>query len=149
VHNPSTGETFSAEAGRGAFAGGERLRVAEGERLLSSRTEMRAGEFDGFDGWQLEPLGSIALKLAMVAAGRGAATLSRGPKWEWDVCAGSLLVTEAGGVATDAFGEELRFNNGFPKVRGVLAGSPNAVARLRAKLGTLGMSSRMDELSPK
>lgn len=146
VHNPSTGEVYWAERARGAFRDGARMRVAEGRRILSSRSEMRAGEFDAFARWELEPVGSIALKLAMVAAGDGAATLSRGPKWEWDVCAGSLLVTEAGGVVTDATNEPLRFNNAFPKVRGVLAGAAGTVAQLRETLAFIGMSSRMDEM---
>jgi len=98
------------------------------------------------DDWQVEHVGSIAYKLGLVAAGQGAVTLSRGPKWEWDVCAGALLVEEAGGVATDVFGAPLRFNQPFPKVKGVLAGAPDARRRALAQVSALGPSDRMNEL---
>jgi myo-inositol-1(or 4)-monophosphatase len=147
VHNPSTGETFAAEAGAGAFDGaGARLRVAEGDELLSSRSEMKAGEFTPFEGlYRLTPTGSIQYKLALLAQGKAAATLSRGPKHEWDVCAGALLVAEAGGVAGDLFGNPFRYNQAFPKVRGVLAGAPGTVAKLAEVVARVGPSERMRE----
>jgi myo-inositol-1(or 4)-monophosphatase len=147
IHCPPTGVTTTAVRGHGAHRDGRPVRVRESTVLLSSRSEMKRGEFDGFDGWQLEPVGSIALKLAMVGAGDGGVTLSRGPKWEWDVCAGSLIVEEAGGIALDMFGEPLRFNSRHPKVRGILAGAPAAVHRVRQLLEILGPSDRMSELT--
>jgi myo-inositol-1(or 4)-monophosphatase len=147
IHCPPTGVTTTAIRGGGAFRQGKPIRVTEGDVLLSSRTEMKRGEFDGFNDWKLEPVGSIALKLAMIGAGEGAVTLSRGPKWEWDVCAGSLIVEEAGGVALDMFGERLRFNSPHPKVRGILAGAPQAVRRVQDLLKVIGPSDRMSELS--
>ncbi len=52
-----------------------------------------------YAGWfrELRPIGSVALKLAWIAAGRGDLWISAAPKSEWDVCAGDLLVREAGG----------------------------------------------------
>ena len=91
-------------------------------------------------------MGSIALKLAMVAAGEASVTLSRGPKHEWDVCAGALLVTEAGGAATDAVGGALAYNRPFPKVRGILAGAPEACGRALSLVRSVGVSDRMREL---
>ena len=147
VHNPTTGDLFSAIRGQGALKNGARVAVAENGVMLASRSEVKRGEFDVFDDWAIEPIGSIALKLALVASGHGAVTLSRGPKWEWDVCAGSLLVTEAGGRATDMFGQPLRFNNAFPKVKGILAGAPGAVERALGRLREVGGSDRMAELA--
>jgi myo-inositol-1(or 4)-monophosphatase len=144
VHNPATRDLFWAARGLGAYRNGERIQVREGGTLLASRSEVGQGEFaDLADAWQLRPMGSIALKLALVAAGEAAATLSRGPKHEWDVCAGALLVAEAGGLATDAFGEALVYNQPFPKVKGILAGAPAAHARALAQMQTLGASARM------
>ncbi|HEY6784536.1 MAG TPA: 3'(2'),5'-bisphosphate nucleotidase CysQ [Gemmatimonadales bacterium] len=146
VHNPVTGDVFTAERGAGAFRNGHRVSVAEGERLLASRSEAGKGEFASLAGvWDLAPVGSIALKLALVAAGEAAVTLSRGPKHEWDVCAGALIVAEAGGVATDVFGGALRYNQPFPKVKGVLAGAPKACARASASLQRVAASPRMAE----
>ena len=147
VHNPSSGETFAAAKDRGATLNGRPIAVREGGSILASRSEMKRGEFAPFmKDWSVSHVGSIEYKLGLVAAGKGAVTLSRGPKWEWDVCAGALLVGEAGGRISDAFGEPLRFNNRFPKVRGVLAGAPEAFDRARREVGKLGQSDRMNEM---
>ena len=146
VHNPATQETFWAEAGAGAYKNGTRIRVREANTLLASRSEIKRGEFAPLmDSWDVVPIGSIEYKLARIAAGDAAATLSRGPKWEWDVCAGALLIQEAGGTATDLFGGGYEFNQEFPKVKGVLAGAPEAYRRAEAQIAALGASDRMRE----
>ena len=66
-------------------------------------------------------MGSVAYKLARVASGQCDATWSRGPKHEWDVCAGVLLVQEAGGVAVDLSNRPITFNQPHPKVNGIIA----------------------------
>jgi myo-inositol-1(or 4)-monophosphatase len=130
VHNPARGETYWAERGAGAFRNGESIRVCEGRRLLASRSELKRGEFDPFRaGWDVTATGSIQYKLALIGSGEAAATFSRGPKHEWDVCAGELIVSEAGGKASDVFGDPLRYNQPFPKVKGVLAAAPESYAR--------------------
>lgn len=133
VYNPATHELFWAERGGGAWceapARPEAVRLhvtarSTGDQavLLASRSEIAAGEFDPFHGgWVLRPTGSTAYKLARLAAGAGDVFLSRGPKSEWDVCAGVLLVEEAGGRATDLAGGELRYNQPDPHVDGILA----------------------------
>jgi len=146
VHNPSTGETFWAERGGGAYKDGGRITVAEGERILASRSELKRGEFAPFVAdWDIQHVGSIEYKLAQVAAGDAAVTLSRGPKWEWDVCAGSIIVQEAGGIATDVFGNALRFNQPFPKTKGVLAGARQTHARVQEIVKSVGVTDRMRE----
>ncbi|MGD8700476.1 MAG: inositol monophosphatase family protein, partial [Gemmatimonadales bacterium] len=106
------------------------------------------GEFDTFQhDWRVEAIGSIEYKLALVAAGEAAVTFSRGPKHEWDVCAGAIIVTEAGGLASELFGERLRFNQSFPKVKGILAGAPRAYEMARTQIASIGASDRMDELN--
>ncbi len=147
VHNPATGDSFWAQRGVGAFRNGEPITVAEGSTVLASRSELRRGEFAPFeDSWQVVPVGSIEFKLALIAAGEGAVTFSRGPKHEWDVCAGALIVSEAGGRVTDVFGDRLDFNQRFPKVRGILAGAPGAYARALEQIEAIGASDRMAEL---
>ncbi len=96
--------------------------------IFASRSEIAAGEFDPWGGgageagrWRIEPVGSTAYKLARVAAGTGDIFLSRGPKSEWDICAGELIVEEAGGRATDLRGEPLSYNRPDPRVHGILA----------------------------
>ncbi|NIR46582.1 MAG: 3'(2'),5'-bisphosphate nucleotidase CysQ [Gemmatimonadetes bacterium] len=150
VHNPTSGDTFWAVRGGGSFRNGSPVRVAEGRRLLASRSELNRGEFEPFeDEWDVVPTGSIQYKLALVGAGEAAATLSRGPKHEWDVCAGALIVSEAGGLVTELAGGKLTFNRPFPKVRGILAGAPDAYARAGEQLNAIGPSDRMSELEGK
>ena len=135
VHRPSTGATWWAERGRGAFCDGHPCAVVESDLLLASRSEVDRGEFSTFRSrWRIRPHGSIALKLALVAAGTAGATFSRGNKWEWDVCAGVLLVLEAGGRATDIAGRTLRFNCMPPLLEGILAGAPESWARARGQV---------------
>jgi myo-inositol-1(or 4)-monophosphatase len=147
VHHPATGDCYWASARGGAFRNGDPIRVREGPLMLASRTELAAGEFAPFlEEWEVRPLGSIQLKLAKVAAGEAAVTVSRGPKHEWDVCAGALIVQEAGGHATDVRGNPLRFNQPRPKTHGVLAGAPRAYARVLERLQVVGVAARMHEL---
>jgi myo-inositol-1(or 4)-monophosphatase len=105
VLQPTTQECFWGAAGEGAWFGERRLRVSDAARLedcrmLSSRTEMKRGQLERESRWfrEVVPVGSVALKLALVAAARADFWLSVAPKSEWDVCAGDLLVREAGGV---------------------------------------------------
>ncbi len=147
VLNPPTGDVVAGVRGLGCSRNGAPVRVREGRALGASRSEMKRGEFEPFAAdWDLRPIGSIAWKLALVAAGEVAATISRGPKHEWDVCGGALLVAEAGGRVADASGEPLPFNRPRPKVRGILAGAPAAFARLLDGARAAGPSDRMAEL---
>lgn len=131
VYNPARDELFHAIRGAGAWvdAGGrtERLRVggrtaADELTVVASRSDIAGGEFDTLGGaWRLEGVGSTAYKMALVAWGRGDIFLSRGPKQEWDVCAGLLLVLEAGGTASDVLGNVPRFNRRSTDLRGTIA----------------------------
>ena len=105
VYQPLSRECFAGARGRGARCNGERLSVSavtdlEHAFVLSSRTEMERGQLQPYAGWfrEVRPVGSVALKLAWIAAGRGDLWISAAPKNEWDVCAGDLLVREAGGT---------------------------------------------------
>ena len=127
VYNPPTGELFHASRGQGAFMAGRPVKVSRrgelsGAQVDASRSERKRGEFEPFERMlKLRTMGSIAYKLARVAAGEVVATWSRGPKSEWDICAGALLIEEAGGRCVDLDGQPLRFNKSFPKVNGIIA----------------------------
>jgi myo-inositol-1(or 4)-monophosphatase len=149
IHHPASGDLFHAERSGGAFRNNERISVGEGRAVAASRTEVRDGEFAPFaDEWEVRPSGSTALKLAHVAAGGAAVTWSRGPKWEWDVCAGALLVNEAGGRATDALGRKLRFNGATPKFSSLLAGAPLAWGRARRAITVTGLTRQARAIRP-
>lgn len=129
VYNPARGDLFFAERGKGAFRNGLRLRLPEKEasgfRLLVSRTEHAAGLFDAIPGSaSMRILGSIAYKLALLAAGEADVVISLRPKNEWDVCAGDLLVEEAGGRVSDLEGRALAYNKPKTRITGIVAAGP-------------------------
>lgn len=138
VFNPATNELFSAQQGGGTFLNGRRVqcRHANSERLvlLASRSECKRGEWQRFSDQEVKPIGSIAYKLGMVAAGYADATFSLGPKSEWDIAAGVLLVEEAGGVVTDAARHSFIFNQANVIVNGIIASSSHAMRRVMAAI---------------
>ncbi len=131
VENPAARTAVWGSRGDGAFRDGERVRVSPVTALdecvvIASRSEIRRGEFDRFEGWfqEIRPVGSIAWKLACVASGEGDFNLSVAPKNEWDVCAGDLLVREAGGAYLDFARATRRYNQAKTLIEaGMVAGS--------------------------
>jgi myo-inositol-1(or 4)-monophosphatase len=118
VYDPSRKELFLAERGRGAFLNGRRLRVSKTARVSESllitgfpiygRTEsldLHLARFKAFlkTSHGVRRSGSAALDLAWVAAGRADGFWESGLS-PWDVAAGWLLVSEAGGTVSDYAG---------------------------------------------
>lgn len=67
--------------------------------VAASRSEIRRGEWKQYEDreWTLRPMGSVAFKMALVAAGEIDATWTLVPKNEWDVAAATALVEASGG----------------------------------------------------
>jgi myo-inositol-1(or 4)-monophosphatase len=109
-------EMFAAAQGGGATLNGAPVRVSTvtdvgAACFLASRSESARGEWTEFQSrLRVKLTGSVAYKLSLIAAGRGDATFSLKPKNEWDICAGTALITAAGGRITDRYGLPLRFN---------------------------------------
>ncbi|MEA2024493.1 MAG: inositol monophosphatase family protein, partial [Actinomycetota bacterium] len=93
--------------------------------ILASRSEMRRGEWDRFidEPFTVVPMGSVAYKFALVAAGRADATWTLVPKHEWDVAAGAALVGAAGGWTALPDGSSPTWNNPDPLIDGLIAAS--------------------------
>ncbi|MEM5520555.1 3'(2'),5'-bisphosphate nucleotidase CysQ [Sulfitobacter sp. AS59] len=77
---------------------------------------------------------SLAYRLGLVGQGRFDGMVTLRKSWEWDIAAGALIVTEAGGQCTDKSGASLRFNNPDPRLNGVLAAGTSIHADLLASL---------------
>ena len=119
VYDPFRDETFLARRGCGAFLNGEPIRVSEVRDLRESllltgfaydRAERSRFYLEYYRRFMelshdVRRSGSAALDLAWTAAGRvdGFWEFKLSP---WDVAAGWLLVTEAGGRVTDFSGRE-------------------------------------------
>jgi myo-inositol-1(or 4)-monophosphatase len=138
VYDPARNDLFYATKGRGAFLNDKRLRVSKRIRLADSLigTGFPFRKGDNFKRYlkimeELMPLcaglrrpGAAALDLCYVAAGWYDAFFETGLS-PWDVAAGSLIVTEAGGLVGNFTGEA-----DFLYQREVLAGSPKVYAQL-------------------
>lgn len=133
VYNPAQARLYRAASGQGAYLNGQPIHVSarselEGALLLVSRSEPQR-KFQVFvDRCAIEPVGSIAFRLAKVAGGDGDGTLTFRTIHEWDICAGVLLVEEAGGKVFDGAGNAVIFNRQETRHRGVVAANA-ALAR--------------------
>ena len=138
IVNPWANETFLAARGGDMRLNGQTARVNDHDELssdvtvLGSRAEIRWGMWNRFRGapFKVQTLGSIAYKMALVAAGKADAVISLEPKNEWDVAAGALLVEAAGGVVTDAEGRPMQFNRRDTLIDGVIAAGPKTHAAI-------------------
>ena len=80
-------------------------------------------------------MGSVAYKMARVAAGLDPVTWTLVPKSEWDVAAGTALVLAAGGAVFGLDGRPPSFNRPAPKLSGLVACAPGVEGSVRGLLG--------------
>lgn len=120
VYDPMRDELFQAAKGHGARLNGRKIRVSTISSLNHSLLatgfpyDLRESPVNNLVHFEnflfcvqaIRRCGAAALDLAYVACGRfdGFWELKLNP---WDIAAGSLLVTEAGGLVTDFRGEKL------------------------------------------
>ena len=140
VHNPITNLTVSGRLGHGVLKNGEPTGLSDcaaltRARVVVSRREKEDGMLEPYAPLfgVLRPMGSIALKLALVACGEADFNISVKPKSEWDVCAGDLLVHEAGGEYVDFTGQVLPYNQPDTlREASMIAGSPGLIEEFSA-----------------
>lgn len=142
VHAPLLDRTYAATRGGGAFRDGEPIRVADRpparaicatgfpfrhKEVLGAYLEVLGPALAELE--DLRRVGAASLDLCWTAEGvfDGYFELGLGT---WDVAAGGLLVTEAGGLVTDWDGDPDAWLGGD-----VVAGSPAVHPRLRELTG--------------
>ena len=144
VYDPSRNELFTATRGRGAFLNDKRLRVTKRVHLADSLigTGFPYTRFEHLDAYMailkdlmqktagLRRPGSAALDLAWMAAGRYDGFFETGLK-PWDIAAGCLLITEAGGMVSDLSGNDTFLNTGH-----LCAGNPEIHPQLLEVIAT-------------
>src|SRR5262249_17878225 len=110
VYDFGSGEEWTARRGEGAFLDGRRLgaqrpkdriELLAFEATLTAEVAKRAVAFDGI-AYRLRIMGSLALSLCHLAAGRLDAVCSLKPYRSVDVAAGQLLVRECGLAVANA-----------------------------------------------
>jgi len=138
VYDPTRNDLFFASKGRGAFLNDKRLRVSKririAEALIGTGFPFRKG--DNFKRYlkMFEEVmqhcagvrrpGAAALDLCYVAAGWYDGFFETGLS-PWDIAAGSLMITEAGGLVGNFTGEA-----DYLHQREVVAGNPKIYAQL-------------------
>jgi myo-inositol-1(or 4)-monophosphatase len=134
---PARGELWTASRGQGSRRNGEPLQVSRRTGLAGARVPADTLPEPDRDLIAVAKPNSIALRMAMVAAGEAdlVATLKWG--FEWDIAAAALIAEEAGAIVTGALGQPLAFNTASGEAFGVLAATPGihaaAVERLRER----------------
>jgi myo-inositol-1(or 4)-monophosphatase len=131
ICNPATRETFVGAVDCGVLYNGQSVRASQrttldGAVILASRSEVKRGEWKAFENgpFKVQGMGSVAYKLALVAAGLADVTFTLTPKNEWDVAAGAALVKSAGGFVSTLEKTDLIANRRDPLLSGLLACGP-------------------------
>ena len=135
LHNPATSETFSAVRGQGATLNNQSIKASDVERLdqatiFNSRSETRRGLWKAYKSHfqELKPIGSVAYKLGLTAARRADMFATLRPKNEWDVCAGHVILREAGAELRVLNGHDHSYNRRRVVIKpGLVAGNPALV----------------------
>jgi myo-inositol-1(or 4)-monophosphatase len=146
VYDPTRNDLFTATKGAGAYLNDKRLRVSRRDKMADALigTGFPYNSMAGLEEYLkmfkimtercagLRRPGAAALDLAYVAAGRLDGFFEKGLK-PWDMAAGSLLVTESGGICGTFAGESDYLYNG-----NVLAGNPKIFAQMVGLLEAFG-----------
>ena len=129
IYLPLRNLLYTAARGAGAFLNGLPIRASDvGEfahaTILAAKPAMADVVWNTGACPPFKPAyrPSLAYRLGLVAQARFDAMLTLRPSWEWDIAAGALIVTEAGGTITNQRGANLLFNNPDPRLDGVVAG---------------------------
>ncbi|WP_252731208.1 3'(2'),5'-bisphosphate nucleotidase CysQ [Lentibacter algarum] len=141
VYLPLLDKLYAAAKGKGATLNGEAISASSRQGLVGA--EMLATKpIYKPEHWKNGTVPdlirayrpSLAYRLALVAEGRYDAMLTLRPSWEWDIAAGALLLSEAGGAISDRQGKPLKFNNADPRLNGVVAAGSGVHSALQACL---------------
>ena len=148
VFNPSTEELVLGSLHLGVTYNKRQVRAAGKASLdtavvLASRQEYNRGEWKRFAGrnFAIRPTGSVAYKLALVAAGLADATWTLSPKNEWDVAAGVALINASGARVSFTEGAPVRFNQKQTLLPGLIASGPGIWYEVNALIAQVSPNS--------
>lgn len=136
VYAPATDELFVGVVGEGVTKNGTPAGFSHRTAYVVSvsDTEFKR-ELHRHDLPGMVPSGSIALKLARIAAGEADVTFTMSPRSEWDIAAGHALVRAAGGEMRRRDGRAIRYNVARPHLeQGIIGGRQEAMTWLEGEL---------------
>ena len=143
VYRPVNGDLYRATLGSGTTLNGQSAAISrrtalQGSSLAGPRTLSDGTKLEGHGLARIGYVPSLALRLAMVAAGRVDVAVARENACDWDLAAADLLVQEAGGRLEDMSGTPLAYNRPSVRHPALLAGPPALVDPLRVLLADPG-----------
>jgi myo-inositol-1(or 4)-monophosphatase len=146
IYHPINNDLFSATINGPALLNDNPVNCSSVSTLIDatiivSRTELRAGYWDfsrnAFA--RIEASGSVALKIAKVAAGQADLHISFKPKNEWDLCAADCIMRAAGGILVNWQGNPIQYNCPTPLIeQSVVAGNQALVAEALSRFHLAG-----------
>ena len=141
IYDPTHGDLFTAAKGMGTFLNDEKVFISDDKvrktsyiSLVYSRSKEQKADinkvFEKLDPplYRIRNMGAAALELAYVAVNKLDGIFINGNN-PWDVCAGILLIQEAGGQVSD-----FKNKTWSLKSKNVLASSPEMHKALLEKL---------------
>jgi myo-inositol-1(or 4)-monophosphatase len=155
--NPCTDEIFYGTRETGVVSAGGTVKNpaledanGRGPVVLGSRSEVKRGEWERFRcaKFRLHPMGSVAYKLALVAAGKAEATWTLVPKHEWDVAAGAALLHFSGGIVLRPDGCPPLFNQRNILFPGLIGFSAAGIEKLRPFLDGISTDPAFQDCQP-
>lgn len=144
LYAPVEDALYTAGTGQGATRGGEPITVSAAASIAGARLMGDAGRLvDLRDlGAETIHINSVALRLALTASGAADGLVAVRPKKDWDLAAGHLILSEAGGVITGHMGGALRYGRPGARQPAPVAAGPALHALLLERLAADGDESR-------
>jgi myo-inositol-1(or 4)-monophosphatase len=132
VYNPISDEFYSARKGAGAHCNADPIHVGNRERLegcamLGDRCQLTQSPWPPM---HVQNRNSVAYRLALVAEGRADASVSLTAKRDWDLAAADIILSEAGGLLTDARDTVLVYNRASATQTSLVGANPGLHAAI-------------------
>lgn len=130
IHVPSMNDTFEATVGGGARLNDRLITASDVDTLDDAAVLADARLMEGphwpepWPAMRYEKRNALAYRMALVASGAFDAAIALTPKFDWDVCAGALIATEAGARVSDHHGRPWVFNRPDPRQASLVCSAP-------------------------
>ena len=136
LYDPSSEDLWDAAKHEGARLNGKPISVSNQSTINGAKLLGDPGRLADLRrlGAEAHTVNSVALRLALCAQGSFDALVAVRGKWDWDLAAGALILTEAGGKITNWSGKDLSFNGVPPRQPAPLAAGPNLHSLLLHRL---------------
>ncbi len=142
VHAPELNEAYEARLGGGAYLNGRKIQVSDRAAIEDCRMIAAQSLFTRPQWSRPWPVMQFAsprpnatlLRICRVASGVWDATLALARKSDWDLAPATIIIGEAGGMATTHLGEAYVFNRDEPAQRSLLAAGKALHSLLSARV---------------